>query len=77
MSIHFFLIEVVPTTDLQTAFTNIDVAVMVGGFPRKQGMERKDLIERNVAIYRQQGQALEQYASRNVKVPFKKYFLSL
>lgn len=40
----------------------------MGGFPRKQGMLRKDLIEKNAAIFQAQGQALEQFASKQVKV---------
>lgn len=32
--------EIVPTSDLQTAFQDADVAILVGGFPRKQGMQR-------------------------------------
>jgi len=54
--------------DLQKAFTNADVAILTGGFPRKQGMERKDLISKNAAIFGEQGAAIEQYASKNIKV---------
>lgn len=43
---------VVVTTDLETACKDIDVAVMVGGFPRMAGMERKDVMAKNVTIYR-------------------------
>jgi hypothetical protein len=46
----------------------VEVAVMVGGFPRKAGMERKDVMAKNVSIYATQARALEQYASRDVKV---------
>lgn len=59
---------IVPTADLKTAFQDADVAILVGGFPRKQGMQRKDLIEKNVTIFKAQGAAIEQFASRNVKV---------
>lgn len=41
---------------------------MVGGFPRKEGMERKDVMSRNVSIYKAQASALEQHASPNCKV---------
>ncbi|CAI5707020.1 unnamed protein product [Peronospora effusa] len=65
----FHLIDVItPTSNLQTAFQDVDVAILVGGFPRQQGMQRKDLIAKNVTIFQAQGQALEQYASRNVQV---------
>lgn len=41
---------------------------MVGGFPRKAGMERKDVMGKNVSIYAAQARALEAHASRDVKV---------
>ena len=65
----FDLVDVItPTSDLQTAFQDVDVAILVGGFPRQQGMHRKDLIAKNVPIFQAQGQALEHYASRTVQV---------
>ncbi|MBA0570762.1 hypothetical protein Golob_004374, partial [Gossypium lobatum] len=41
---------------------------MVGGFPRKEGMERKDVMSKNVSIYKSQASALEQHAAPNCKV---------
>ena len=41
---------------------------MVGAMPRKQGMERKDLLAANVKIFKVQGQALDQHAKKSVKV---------
>ncbi|CAI5730309.1 unnamed protein product [Peronospora destructor] len=65
----FSLVDVITTTsDLPTAFQDVDVAILVGGFPRQQGMQRKDLIAKNVTIFQAQGQALDQYASRKVQV---------
>jgi len=58
----------VSTTDLKQAFTDVDVAILVGGFPRLAGMERKDLLARNSPIFISQGEALSQYSSPNVKV---------
>ena len=46
------------------------MAVMVGGFPRKGGMERKDVMAKNVAIYKGQAAALEKNAKPTVKVGF-------
>ena len=46
----------------------MQVAVMVGGFPRKAGMERKEVMGKNVAIYRDQASALEKHAHKDVKV---------
>lgn len=59
---------VVTTTDPEVACKDIDVAVMVGGFPRKGGMERKDVMAKNVAIYKGQATALEKHAKPTVKV---------
>lgn len=59
---------ITPTSNLEVAFKDVDVAVLVGGFPRKVGMERKDLIEKNVTIFKAQGEAIEKFASRNVKI---------
>lgn len=50
------------------ACKDVDVAVMVGGFPRKGGMERKDVMAKNVAIYKSQAAALEKGAKPDVKV---------
>jgi malate dehydrogenase len=60
--------KVVATSDYQEAFTDIDVCIMVGALPRKEGMERKDLLEKNASIFKGQGQALEQWAKKTVKV---------
>eukprot|EP01132_Coremiostelium_polycephalum_P005422 gene5422-6762_t len=60
--------HVVPTTDVQTAFTGVQVALMVGAFPRGPGMQRKDLLKSNVSIFKDQGEALNKYAARDVKV---------
>ncbi|KAL6532421.1 hypothetical protein OROGR_014391 [Orobanche gracilis] len=59
---------VVATTDVVEACTGVSVAVMVGGFPRKEGMERKDVMSKNVSIYKSQASALEKYAAANCKV---------
>merc|ERR1712200_5294 len=60
--------EVVPTDDASVAFKNIDAAFMVGAMPRREGMERKDLLAANVKIFKVQGQALDKYSNKNVKV---------
>ncbi|KYQ93768.1 malate dehydrogenase [Tieghemostelium lacteum] len=65
---HPLLQSVIATTDVRTAFTGIQVALLVGAFPRGPGMQRKDLLKVNVNIFREQGEALNKYASRNVKV---------
>ncbi|RAL54555.1 hypothetical protein DM860_001683 [Cuscuta australis] len=59
---------VVATTDVVEACTGVNVAVMVGGFPRKEGMERKDVMSKNVSIYKSQASALEKHAAANCKV---------
>ncbi|CAI0393769.1 unnamed protein product [Linum tenue] len=59
---------VVATTDVAEACKGVKVAVMVGGFPRKEGMERKDVMSRNVSIYKAQASALEKNAAQGCKV---------
>lgn len=60
--------DVVATDDAVKAFTDVDAAFMVGAMPRKEGMERKDLLAANVKIFKVQGQALDQHAKKTVKV---------
>ncbi len=55
-------------SDAMTAFKDADVALLVGARPRGPGMERKDLLEANGAIFTVQGAALDAVASRDVKV---------
>lgn len=59
---------VVTTDDPNVAFNDTSYVLMVGSFPRKQGMERGELLERNGAIFTGQGKALNEHASRDVKV---------
>jgi malate dehydrogenase len=61
------LTEVLATTQTSVAFKDVDYCVMCGAFPRKQGMERKDLLEKNAGIFREQGLAIKQYAKPGVK----------
>jgi malate dehydrogenase len=59
---------IVPTDDPNVAFEDNDYALLVGSRPRSQGMERKDLIEANAAIFSVQGKALNDHARRSVRV---------
>jgi malate dehydrogenase len=59
---------IVQTDDPNVAFRDTDYAMLVGSRPRGPGMERKDLIEANAAIFSVQGKALNDHASRQVKV---------
>ena len=56
------------TDDPDAAFDGADVALLVGSRPRTAGMERGDLLEANAAIFSVQGKALNDHASRDVKV---------
>jgi len=60
--------DVVPTDDPNVAFKDIDAAFLVGAMPRKEGMERKDLLAANVKIFKVQGQAMDAHAKKSVKV---------
>ena len=59
---------VISTADANEAFTDIDVAILVGAMPRKEGMERKDLLKANAKIFVAQGKALNEVAKKSVKV---------
>ncbi|GAA0888574.1 malate dehydrogenase [Rhodanobacter soli] len=62
------LAGVVATDDANVAFKDVDYALLVGARPRGPGMERKDLLEANGAIFGPQGKALNAHAKRDVKV---------
>jgi len=62
------LAGVVATDDVNVAFKDVDYALLVGARPRGAGMERKDLLEANGAIFSPQGKALNAHAKRSVKV---------
>ena len=62
------LADIVCTDDPQTAFKDSDFALLVGARPRGPGMERKDLLEANAAIFSVQGKAIDEVANRAIKV---------
>ncbi|MCX7118002.1 MAG: malate dehydrogenase [Legionellales bacterium] len=60
--------RIVCTSDLKEGFDGVNWALLVGSVPRKQGMERSDLLQINGSIFTLQGQALNDYASDDVSV---------
>ena len=60
--------QMIPTDDPNVAFKDADYALLVGSRPRAKGMERKELIEANAAIFSVQGKALSDNASPAVKI---------
>ncbi len=65
----FPLLEgIVPTANLDEGFRGVNWALLVGSVPRKQGMERKDLLGINGKIFVGQGQAIQRNAARDVRV---------
>lgn len=56
------------TSDPAAAFAGAHVAVLVGAFPRKEGMERGELLRRNAGIFKAQARALAEHAHPDVKV---------
>ena len=62
------LAEMVCTDDAAVAFKDTDYALLVGARPRGPGMERKDLLEANAAIFSAQGKAINDNASKDIKV---------
>ncbi|MDH3771963.1 MAG: malate dehydrogenase, partial [Nitrospirota bacterium] len=59
---------VIATSDLEEGFSATDYALLVGARPRSAGMERKDLLGANGKIFAPQGKALNDYASKDVRV---------
>ena len=62
------LAGMVQTDDANVAFKDSDYALLVGARPRGPGMERKDLLEANAAIFSAQGKAINDNASKDIKV---------
>jgi malate dehydrogenase len=60
--------RIVPTADLAEGFRGVNWALLVGSVPRKQGMERKDLLGINGKIFTGQGQAIAKNAASDVRV---------
>jgi len=60
--------QIIITDDPKVAFRDTEIAMLIGARPRGKGMERKDLIEANGAIFSAQGKLLNEYAARHVKV---------
>jgi malate dehydrogenase len=58
----------VKTDDANVAFADADYALLVGAMPRKDGMERADLLEANGGIFGPQGKAINDNASKDIKV---------
>lgn len=62
------LAGIVATDDPDVAFKDSDYALLVGARPRGPGMERKDLLEANAAIFSVQGKAMNDHANRDIRV---------
>lgn len=62
------LYDIVATCDLDEGFKNVNWCLLVGSVPRKDGMERKDLLSINGKIFTGQGQAIERNAASDVRI---------
>lgn len=62
------LTEIVQTSDLSVGFKDVDWALLVGSVPRKQGMERADLLGINGKVFVGQGKAINDHAKKSVRV---------
>lgn len=60
--------KVVATAEPDVAFNDVSSAFLVGAMPRKQGMERRDLLAANVKIFKVQGEAINKHAKKDIKV---------
>src|SRR5213595_495667 len=59
---------IVPTSNLDEGFKGVNWALLVGAVPRKQGMERKDLLGINGKIFTGQGNAIAKNGAADVRV---------
>ena len=62
------LVDVITTDDANVAFGDADIALLIGAMPRKDGMERADLLTANGGIFKPQGRAIAKNAKKDVKV---------
>jgi malate dehydrogenase len=62
------LADIEVTDDAAVAFDGVNIALLIGARPRSKGMERADLLEANGAIFKPQGQALNDHAADDVRV---------
>ncbi len=62
------LAGIVQTDDPNVAFKDADYALLVGAMPRKEGMERSDLLAANGGIFKPQGEAIARHANPDIKV---------
>ncbi|KAG5474538.1 hypothetical protein LSCM1_03325 [Leishmania martiniquensis] len=60
--------KVATTTEPRVAFDEVAIVIMCGSFPRRAGMERKDLLEMNARIFKEQGEALAAVAAPDCRV---------
>ena len=67
-SCYELLEELICSSDLKTTCSNVDVAILLGGYPRLPGMERKDLISKNAEGMKTQASALNSYAHPDCKI---------
>lgn len=63
-----YLSRVIGTSDCKEAFQEVDWAILIGAFPRRAGMERRDLLAMNGKIFSEQGRAINDYAAHSVRV---------
>jgi malate dehydrogenase len=62
------LADVEVTDDASVAFDGVNIALLIGARPRSKGMERADLLEANGAIFKPQGEALNEHAADDVRI---------
>lgn len=69
--------DILCTCRAKDAFEGADVCVLLGGFPRLPGMERKDLIGKNVEIIKEHALAIDQFAKKYVVILFNALYCKL
>ena len=56
------------TTDDAQAFKGADYAILLGAFPKQDGLDKRDIMEKNVMIFRTMGRSLEQHVKPDCKI---------
>ena len=67
---------VVATTNVEEACKNVDYALLVGAMPRREGMERADLLKANAGIFKVQGSALARFVCYNLLLSLLLLFIN-
>lgn len=60
--------DILISTNCKDAFTNCDIAILIGSYPHRPGMERNELLLKNAEIFKEIGESMNEFASKDIKV---------